>query len=65
MKSETLTITMNDDDVIATRSKTSVEINREQGKVSFNELYCTYEEVLAIAQKIEDMGLVKPLPTFS
>ena len=65
MKRETLTITMNDDDVIATRSKTSVEINREQGKVSFNELYYTYEEVLAIAQKIEDMGLVKPLPTFS
>ena len=65
MKSETLTITMNDDDVIATRSKTSVEINREQGKVSFYELYYTYEEVLAIAQKIEDMGLVKPLPTFS
>ena len=65
MKSETLTITMNDDDVIATRSKTSVEIHREQGKVSFNELYYTYEEVLAIAQKIEDMGLVKPLPTFS
>ena len=67
MKNETLTIAIDNNDVIATRSKTSVEINREQGKVSFNELYYTYEEVLAIAQKLEDMGLVKalPLPTFS
>ena len=65
MKNETLTIAIDNNEVIATRSKTSVEINREQGKVSFNELYYTYEEVLAIAQKIEDMGLVKPLPTFS
>ena len=65
MENETLTIAVDNNDIIATRSKTSVEINREQGKVSFNELYYTYEEVLAIAQKIEDMGLVKPLPTFS
>ena len=65
MENETLTIAVDNNDIIATRSKTSVEINREQGKVSFNELYYTYEEVLAIAQKLEDMGLVKPLPTFS
>lgn len=64
-KDEVLTIAVdNKNDIIATRSKTSVEIDREKGRVIFSELYYTYEEVSAITQKLEDMGLVKTL-TFS
>ena len=66
MKNNILIIAVdNEDDIIATRSKASVEVNREIGTVAFSELFYTYDEVLAIAQKLEDMGLAKPLPTFS
>jgi hypothetical protein len=54
-----------DDDIIATRSKDSVIINRENRTIKFFEVEYTIDEILAIAQKLEDMGIKRKELTFS
>ena len=54
-----------DDDIIATRSKDSVIINRENRTIKFFEVEYTIDEVLAIAKKLEDMGIKRKELTFS
>ena len=54
-----------DDDIIATRSKDSVIINRENRTIKFFEVEYTIDEILAIAQKLEDMGINRKELTFS
>ena len=54
-----------DDDIIATRSKNSVIINRENRTIKFFEVEYTIDEILAIAQKLEDMGINRKELTFS
>ena len=55
----------NDDDIIATRSKDSVIINRENRTIKFFEVEYTIDEILAIAQKLKDMGIKRKELTFS
>ena len=54
-----------DDDIIATRSKDSVIINRENRTIKFFEVEYTIDEILAIAKKLEDMGIKRKELTFS
>ena len=54
-----------DDDIIATRSKNSVIINRENRTIKFFEVEYTIDEILAISQKLEDMGIKRKELTFS
>ena len=54
-----------DDDIIATRSKDSVIINRENRTIKFFEVEYTIDEILAIAKKLEDMGINRKELTFS
>ena len=54
-----------DDDIIATRSKDSVIINRENRTIKFFEVEYTIDEILAISQKLEDMGIKRKELTFS
>ena len=54
-----------DDDIIATRSKDSVIINRENRTIKFFEVEYTIDEILAISQKLEDMGINRKELTFS
>ena len=54
-----------DDDIIATRSKDSVIINRENRTIKFFEVEYTIDEILTIAQKLKDMGIKRKELTFS
>jgi hypothetical protein len=54
-----------DDDIIARRSKNSVIINRENRTIKFFEVEYTIDEILAISQKLEDMGIKRKELTFS
>ena len=54
-----------DDDILASRSKDSVIINRENRTIKFFEVEYTIDEILAIAQKLKDMGIKRKELTFS
>jgi len=54
-----------DDDIIARRSKNSVIVNRENRTIKFFEVEYTIDEILAISQKLEDMGIKRKELTFS
>ena len=57
MSKETLTILddIGEDDVLAFRSKPSIVINMEKKELEFSDLRYSFEEVLSIAKKIEQI----------
>ena len=56
-KNETFTIvdSVNSDGIIAVREKSSVEINEEDNEVKMHDFIYTFEEIVAVADKLKSM----------
>ena len=56
-KNETFTIVdnVNSDGIIAVREKSSVEINEEDNEVKMHDFIYTFEEIVAVADKLKSM----------
>ena len=56
-KNETFTIvdSVNSDGIIAVREKSSLEINEEDNEVKMHDFIYTFEEIVAVADKLKSM----------